>query len=169
MSEAPNALARWCGARGLTPKDLARLVGCSEQAARAWVREGRRPLPEYRCALHRVTGLDEFRPSPSDELAAMGSSERERYAAASAEVALHLTRLRRALQPFVSGPVGARECLRRTVDPSLVAQAAGLAQLVFDEERFADWLLLQGALDEEGARREPRDGREDRTGHRKPG
>jgi len=57
-----------------------------------------------------------------------------------------LDRLEASVRPFAQGPVAARNCLRRSVDPSRVARVTNLAQLLFDEEAFADWLLLETAL-----------------------
>lgn len=155
MSDSPPAdpagstvLALWCQARGVRSRELARMVGCSERAARAWLHEGRRPIPAYLGALYRVTGLDEFRPTPSEELAAMSPRERETCAAAAAEVGACLDRLSQALRPFVTGSAGAREGLRRALAASAVARVTGLTELLFDEDRFSDWRLIEGALGE---------------------
>jgi hypothetical protein len=125
------------------------MVGCSERAAWAWLHEGRRPIPAYVGTLYRVTGLGEFRPTPSEELAAMSPRERETCAAAAAEVGACLDRLSQALRPFVTGSAGAREGLRRALAASSVARVTGLT-LLFDEDRFSDWRLIEGALGEKG-------------------
>lgn len=57
-----------------------------------------------------------------------------------------LDELEAALGPFARGPAAARDYLRRGVDPSRVARVTNLAQLLFNENDFSDWLLLDTAL-----------------------
>jgi hypothetical protein len=134
----------------VTAAHLARLIGCSERAAGRWLSGERAPATQFRPRLHRLTGLEEFRPTPLDELAAAGPVEREGYARATLAVEKALKTLETSVQPFVTGSPGAREFLRRSIDPSRVARVTNLAQLLFDEEAFSDWLLLESALGGEG-------------------
>jgi len=77
----------------------------------------------------------------------MGPSEQARVAAAAAALAEALGLLEKALEPFARGTPGARELLRRSLDPARVGRVTNLAQLMFDEDAFADWRLLAGTLD----------------------
>lgn len=146
MSRPETSLSAWCAARGLTAAGLARLVGCSDRAAQRWLAGEQAPSPRFRSRLHQVSGLEEFLPSPSDELAAAGPRERLGYARDARAVEEALRALEIALRPFSHGSAGAREFLRRSIDPSRVARVTNLAQLLFDEQAFADWLLLDTAL-----------------------
>jgi hypothetical protein len=104
------------------------------------------PGPAYRLRLYEVTGLEQFTPSPADELAAAGPQEKEAYRRAVLALNRALTELEEALRAFTAGPPAARELLRRSLDSSRVARVTTLAQLMFDEEAYADWLLLDDAL-----------------------
>ncbi len=101
-----------------------------------WIAGQRAPGPAFRDRLYQVTGLDVF-------AAASGYAQQTR----AFETALD--QLEASLRPFARGPVTARDHLRRTVNPSRVARLTNLAQLLFDEEAFADWVLLDTALEGE--------------------
>lgn len=160
MNQPKTALSAWCAARGLTAADLVRLTGCSLRAAQRWLAGQQAPGPLFRERLYRATGLDVFAPpSPrgpstghvtSRPAAAgpAGASPRARgdYAPEARALLTALGELEAALRPFAQGPVTARDYLRRAVDPSRVARVTNLAQLLFDEEAFTDWLLLDTAL-----------------------
>jgi len=145
-TEREPTLRDWCRARGLTSTDLARLAGCSARSAQRWVRGDSSPGPAARVRLYRLTRLERYRPTPAGELAAMGPSERARLADAAAAVEEALGLLEKALEPFARGTPGARELLRRSLDPARVGRVTNLAQLMLDEDAFADWRLLAGTL-----------------------
>ncbi len=174
MTETDTPLSAWCAARGLTAADLVRLTGCSVRAAQRWLAGRQTPGPAFREQLYRATGLQVFAPPARRGLplgyGTSGSAARAESGAARAESGAArpsaefdyrsealafrgaLRQLEAALQPFAQGPAAARDCLRRAVDPSWVARVTNLAQMLFDEEAFADWLLLDTALGGEEGR-----------------
>lgn len=161
MARAETPLSAWCAARGLVAADLVRLTGCSVWAAQRWLAGQQAPGPAYRERLYRATGLQVFAPPArrglplghrtSGSAAGAGSAAaRPRadsdYAPEVLAFQAALRQFEAALQPFAQGPAAARDYLRRAVDPSWVARVTNLAQMLLDEEAFADWLLLDAAL-----------------------
>ncbi len=161
MARAETPLSAWCTARGLVAADLARLTGCSVRAAQRWLAGEQAPSPAFRERLYRATGLPVFAPPATQGLplghgtsgpaAGAGSAAaRPRadsdYAPEAVAFQVALRQVEAALQPFAQGPAAARDFLRRAVDPSWVARVTNLAQMLLDEEAFADWLLLDTAL-----------------------
>ncbi|MCL6581070.1 MAG: hypothetical protein K6U08_05570 [Firmicutes bacterium] len=146
MKDAAKALAAWCAQRRLSPARLARLVGCSPTTARRWLLGEQEPAPEYRVKLYELTRLPEIEPSPADQLKASAPADMERFAREAEEVGKALLFLERALRPFVEGSPAAREFLRRSELRDRLARVTGVAQLLLDEEAFADWRLLDGVL-----------------------
>lgn len=139
-------LAAWCAARGLAAADISSLTGCSVRAAQRWLAGQRVPGPRFRARLCEVTGLEAYSNSPAGQGPTPDCPPRATYAREARAFEEALRALERSIGPFARGPAGARTFLRSAVDPSRVARVTNLAQLLFDEEAFADWLLLDSTL-----------------------
>jgi len=146
LKGSAKALAAWCEKHRLSATRLARLVGCSPTTARRWLLGEQEPAPDYCLKLYELTRLPELEPSPADQLKASEPADRARFARDTEEVGKALLLLERALRPFVEGSPAAREFLRRSGVRGRIARVTEVAQLLLDEEAFADWKLLDGAL-----------------------
>lgn len=117
---------------------FAEALAVPRKTAEDWVYRGRRPSVTNGAKIAGLTGIEEFAALPPEKT--LGPKETARTLQRVDHTKRLLLALHEELTFFKNNSAQHREILRKNMDGQYVAYVTSLFQLMFNEERFQDWL-----------------------------
>lgn len=148
MQMAKNALLREWLERSQyqgSIKRLATALGIPQKTVEDWFYRGAKPSSPNKLRLYLATGLEEYAPHTDAETRRLRELEQEESRTLEERIRVFLGLLnsvQREIDYFREAPLRKREALRRYLDGQQIAYISNLLQLLLNEERFNEWLIM---------------------------
>jgi hypothetical protein len=120
-------------------------LGIPQKTVEDWFYRGAKPGSPNKLRLYLATGLEEYSPRTDAETRRLREFEQEESKTLEERIRVFLSLInsvQNEIDYFREAPLRKREALRRYLDGQQIAYISNLLQLLLNEERFNEWLIM---------------------------